>query len=170
MATTYTANLKLGKPAVSDTGWNVPLNANIDLLDAASPIAGLVVTTAEVPSTSLYVAVAAGSYRKGSGVLGAYAGTSSQLIGASVTKKLYLDSSGSLQVGSAFPTTGAYVPLATVVSGTSTITSITDNRVAACEVRASLASAANDGAAATAGVPIGGFYQDTTGIVRVRLS
>lgn len=170
MATTYTTNLKLGKPAISDTGWNVPLNANIDSLEAAAPLSGLVVTTAEVPSSSLYVSVAPGSYRKGSGSLGTYAGTGSQLIGNSVTRVLYLDSSSALHVGSSYPTSGAYVPLATVVTGNSTITSVTDNRVSACEIRANLVAAANDSAAASAGVSIGGMYQDTTGIVRVRLT
>ena len=30
MATTYTSNLKLGKPAVADTGWGTTLNATLD--------------------------------------------------------------------------------------------------------------------------------------------
>ena len=33
-----------------------------------------------------------------------------------------------------------------------------------------LVAAANDAAAAAAGVPVNGFYQDTTGYVRVRLT
>ena len=28
MSTTYTANTKLGQPALGDTGWSTPLNAN----------------------------------------------------------------------------------------------------------------------------------------------
>jgi hypothetical protein len=41
-------------------------------------------------------------------------------------------------------------------------------RIIADPIRASLTSAANDAAAATAGVPIGGFYH-ASGVVRVRL-
>ena len=54
---------------------------------------------------------------------------SSQAVTASTTKVLYLDltSSGALIVGSSYPTM-AHVRLATVVAGSSTITSITDNR------------------------------------------
>ncbi len=58
-----------------------------------------------------------------------YAGTASQAITLSTTKVLYLDgtSSWALVVGASYPTT-PHVKLATVVAGSSTITSITDNR------------------------------------------
>lgn len=170
MSTTYTPALSLGKPAMGDTAWNVPLNATIDALDALAPIGGLAVTPTEIPSTTLNVKVAAGNYRKSSGAVGSYAGTTSRAIAASSTKVLYLDSSGTLQVASAYPTSGAHVRLASIVTGTSSITSITDQRIAAVEIGSALAAAADDTAAATAGVPIGCFYQDTTGVVRVRLT
>lgn len=170
MATTVFPDTKLSKSALSDIDWDKPISSNAEILAGMASLSGLCVTSKEVPSTSLNVRVAAGSYRKGSGTKATYAGTTSQAITASTTKVLYLDSSGALQVGTSYPTSGAYTPLATVVAGSSTITSITDNRVSACEILASLASAANDTAAATAGVPIGGLYQDTTGVVRVRLA
>ncbi len=74
MSTTYTPNAKLGKPAVADRNWNVPLNANADLLDALAPVGGLCVSLAEVPSASLNVQVAAGSYQLQNGTVATYAG------------------------------------------------------------------------------------------------
>jgi hypothetical protein len=129
VSTTFTSNTKLQKPALGDTGWSTPLNANADTLDGLAPIGGLCVTLTEVPSASLNVKVAAGNYVQQDGTVATYAGTSSQAITASTTKVLYLDltASGALTVGSSYPAT-AHVRLATVVAGTSTITSVTDNR------------------------------------------
>jgi hypothetical protein len=129
LSTTYTSNAQLGQPAVGDTGWSAPLNANCTTLDGLTPVGGLCVTLTEVPSASLNVKVAAGNYVKQDGAVGTYAGTSSQAVTASTTKVLYLDltSSGALTVAASYPST-AHVRLATVVAGTSTITSITDNR------------------------------------------
>ena len=62
MSTTYTPNTKLGQPALGDTGWSTPLNANCTTLDGLSPIGGLCVTLHEVPSASLDVAVSAGNF------------------------------------------------------------------------------------------------------------
>jgi hypothetical protein len=129
MSTTYTSNAKLGKPALGDTGWSTPLNANCDTLDGLAPVGGLCVTLTEIPSASLNVKVAAGNYVQQDGTVGSYAGTSSQAITLSTTKVLYLDltASGALTVAASYPTT-AHVRLATVVAGSSTITSVTDNR------------------------------------------
>lgn len=131
MANTYTPNTQLAMPATGDRNWNVPVNANAQLLDALSPVGALAAITNEVPSSSLNARVAAGSYQKQDGTIGIYAGTSSQAIAASSTKVLYLDltAGGALVVAASYPTT-AHVRIATVVTGTSSITSITDNRVA----------------------------------------
>jgi hypothetical protein len=129
MATTYSINTKLGKPAVADRNWNVALNANADVLDALAPIGGLCVTTLEVPSASLSVQVAPGSFRKSDGTVETFAGASSFALGTSQSSALYLTENGALSVSTTgYPTT-ACVPLATVVTGPSAITSITDNRV-----------------------------------------
>jgi hypothetical protein len=124
MSTTYTANTKLAMPAIGDTGWAVPINGNCALLDALSPIGGLAVTATEVPSASLNVAVAAGTYIKQGGTIGTFAGAAS-----SSTRMLYLDltNSGVLVVATSYPTT-PHVRLATVVAAAGTISSITDNR------------------------------------------
>ena len=168
MATTYTPNAQLGQPALGDTGWATPLNANMTSLDDLNPVGDLCVTLHEVPSTTLNVAVSAGNYVKQDGSVGTYAGTASQAITASTTKVLYLDltSSGALVVGSSFPAT-AHVRLATVVAGTTTITSITDARQV-FDVCGSMLDGTNIALGTTTGTQIGtatgqkiGFYGTT---------
>ena len=113
MSTTYTPNTKLGQPALGDTGWSTPLNANCTTLDGLSPVGGLCVTTYEQPSASLNVAVAAGNYVKQDGTIATYAGAASQAVTASATNYLYLDltSSGALTVNTTgFPTTAHAAP------------------------------------------------------------
>jgi hypothetical protein len=129
MATSYTSNTKLGKPAVADRNWNVALNANADALDALSPVGGLCVTPTEIPSASLNVQVAAGKYQKGDGTVGTFTGAVSLALGASQTSSLYLTGSGALTVSTTgYPTT-SHIRLGTVITGSSTISSITDDRV-----------------------------------------
>ena len=130
MSNTYTPNTKMAMPAIGDTGWAVPVNGNCTLLDALAPVGGLAVTTTEVPSAVAQCRrwrPAPTSSRTGR--IGAFAGTSSQAIGASSTQVLYLDltNSGTLAVAVAYPTT-PHVRLATVVAGAGTISSVTDNR------------------------------------------
>jgi hypothetical protein len=128
MATIYTANLKLGKPAIADRNWNLPLNSNADQLDAMAPIAGLFVSSTELPSTSLNVRVASGGFVKSDASAGSFAGSSSYTLTANSTRYVYLDGAGNLTNGTAWPAT-SHVRLAIVVTGASTITSITDSRV-----------------------------------------
>jgi hypothetical protein len=128
MSTSYSSNLKLGTPAANDSGWSNTLDRNRGILDALTPIGALAVTTTEVPSASLNVAVSAGKFANATGTLVSYAGTASQAIATASTKYLYLDNGGTLQVASAFPAATAIVPLAVVVAGASTITSVTDAR------------------------------------------
>jgi hypothetical protein len=132
MANTYTPNVQLAMPAPGDRTWNMPVNGNAQVLDALAPVSALAVITTEVPSATLNVHVAAGSYIKQDGTIGVYAGCTSQAMTASTTNYLYLDltNSGALVVNtSGFPAT-AHVRLATVIAGTSSITSVADARVA----------------------------------------
>jgi hypothetical protein len=132
MANTYTSNVQLAMPATGDRTWNVPVNANAETLDALAPVGALAVVTTEVPSATLNVRVAAGNYLKQDGTIGAYAGSASQAMTASATNYLYLDltNSGTLAANTnGFPAT-AHVRLATVVAGASTVTRVTDARVA----------------------------------------
>ncbi|HKI21542.1 MAG TPA: hypothetical protein VKA15_26845 [Isosphaeraceae bacterium] len=105
------------------------MNSNCTTLDALAPVGSLAVIPTEFPSASLNVHVAAGQYVKQDGTIGTFAGASSQGITSNVTRVLYLDGTNSwvLTVNTAYPTT-PHVRLATVVTGSSTITSITDNR------------------------------------------
>jgi hypothetical protein len=129
MSTTYTANLKLGQPAVADRNWDQALNANAALLDALAPIGGLCVTPLEVPSVSLNVRVASGRYQKRDGTVGSFAGAASFALGPGQTSALYLTDSGVLTaLTNGYPTT-AHVRLATVVTGPATITNLSDDRV-----------------------------------------
>ncbi len=124
MSTTYSSNVGLGTPAANDSGWNAVLDANRALMD--SILGNLAVRPVQIPSTSLNVKVAAGVYQKNDGTVATYAGTASQAIAASSTKYLYLTEGGTLTVGSAWPSTGTYVVrLAVIITGISTITSIT---------------------------------------------
>jgi hypothetical protein len=132
MPNTYTSNVQLAMPAPGDRTWNVPVNGNAQILDALAPLGALAVVTAEIPSATLNVHVAAGSYLKQDGSSGSYIGSASQPMTASATNYLYLDltNSGALTVNTTgFPST-AHVRMAIVVAGGSNITSISDARIA----------------------------------------
>lgn len=129
MSTIYTNNAKLGKPSVADRNWNVPLNANADALDGLSPIGGLCVTTAEIPSTTLNVQIAPGRFQKRDGTVGGFAGSSLTTLPQNQTCSLYLDDAGALVASTTgYPAT-AHVRLATVATGPSTVVSLADDRV-----------------------------------------
>jgi hypothetical protein len=119
-------------PAPGDRTWNVPVNGNAQIVDAINAVGDLCVTTHEVPSASLLINVAGGLFLGASNQVNTYAGAISQPVTASATTSIYLTNAGVLS----FSTTGfpapptLYVPLAVVVAGVSTITSITDARVA----------------------------------------
>lgn len=129
MSTNFTPNAKLAMPAIGDTGWAVPLNANCAVLDALAPVGNLAVTTTEIPSASLDIAVAAGTYIKQDGSVGTFPGAAPQPVAASTTQVLYLDlaNAGALTVAAAYPAT-PHVRLATVIAGAASISSIVDNR------------------------------------------
>lgn len=155
MATTYTTNAHLGKPAVGDTGFSPIILGDFDALDAMSPIGGLVVVTKETPSTTLNVSVAAGNFIAQDGSVNAYAGTATQAIPTATTRKLFLDGTASwaLTVAASYPAT-PHVRLATVVAGATTITSVTDERMTAC-VAGSIADGVNWAFGTTTGTKIG---------------
>jgi hypothetical protein len=129
MSTSYTTNALLQKPARSDRNWDTPLSANFDAIDAMSAIGRLLVTPTEVPSTTLHVRVTSGTFRKSDGTLVSYGGTSSQALTGSATNYLYLTDAGVLTVNTTgFPAT-FHVRLATVVTTSSAVSTVTDSRV-----------------------------------------
>lgn len=127
MATTYTTNARLQKPAAADRLWDVPLNANADYLDGLAAVGGLAVTSLEVPSASLSCRIAAGAYLKANGTVGSYAGGSLALP-ANATSYIWLTDAGVLGSGSAWPTT-ANLPLAQVQTGPSAVLQVADARI-----------------------------------------
>ncbi len=128
MATTYTPNAGFQKPATSDRNWDVPINANADALDGLTAIGALAVTTTEYPSATLNVAIAAGNFIKSDGTIVNFMGASSYSIPSSSTVVFWLDDSGDLHSGSSFPTT-AHLRLAQVISASSSIDTIIDERI-----------------------------------------
>jgi hypothetical protein len=129
MSATYTSNVKLGEPAVGDTGWGVTLNNALSTLDALAPVGHLAVSTHEVPSASLQVDIAAGAYVKQDDSVGTFNATTVTL-GTNLTLNLYLDGTSGFALvtnQSSWPST-AHVRLAIVVAGGTTITSVTDAR------------------------------------------
>ena len=128
MATTYTANLQLQMPATSDRNWDVPINANAELIDGMTALGGLAVTTTETPSATLQVAVSPGKFINSSGVIINFSGASPFVVPASSTTYLWLTDVGVLTAGSAFPTS-VHLRLAEVVSGPASLVQVVDQRV-----------------------------------------
>jgi hypothetical protein len=121
---------------LSNTGWPTPdaddagsvykaaLAAFFAGLDASAAVGPLSVKA----TTGLGVAVAAGVMAKADDTLFTYAGGTLTL-GASATTHLWLTDAGVLASGASWPAAVAYVPLATVVTSGSAVTSVTDARV-----------------------------------------
>ena len=128
LATTYTTNLGLQKPAATDRHWDLPLNSNADFLDSLAPLAALAVTPTEYPSASLRVNVASGSFLAASGEVVAFGGLTNLTLSASSTQALWLSETGSIETGSSFPS-GRHVRLAVVSTSASAVTQVVDSRV-----------------------------------------
>jgi hypothetical protein len=128
VAITYTPNAQLQMPATSDRNWDVPINANAEILDGMTAIGGLAVTTTEIPSATLQVAVSPGNFINSSGVIVNYAGTSPFVVPPSSTVYLWLTGAGVLTSGASFPTS-VHLRLAQVVSGTTSLTQVVDERI-----------------------------------------
>ena len=147
MAITRTASLKLQKPAVADRNWGPALNGNADALDGLAPLSALAVTTAESPSATRGLAVAAGPYLKPDGTTGQYAGGATTAA-ASATSHVSLNpATGAIVVGASWPST-PHVRLAVVVADATTITSVADAR---CVLNVTLGSAVTLPAATATG-------------------
>ena len=129
MATTYTARAQLSKPGTGDTGWGPTIDGDLDQLDGVQAIGALAVTLHEVPSATLDVAVAAGTFISSTGAYVLFAGSASFAVTTAITNYLWLTDAGVLTKGTAWPAGGTkVVRLAVVVAGASTITSIADAR------------------------------------------
>ncbi len=133
MATTYTTNAALAKPAQNDRAWHVQLRDDLDQLDGLGAVGPLAVrptnpgATTRFPSTTLNVNVAAGSYQKADGTRADYAGASAQAMPDTATTRVWLTDAGVLTTGAGWPSTN-HVRLASVTCNATTITAIVDER------------------------------------------
>lgn len=128
MATTYTANALIRKPATADRNWDVAMNANFDQLDGVAAIGRLAVTTTEIPSTTLNIRVTSGNFVKSDGTVATYAGSAAYAVPPSTSLCFWLTDAGVLTASTAFPAT-AHVRLAQVSTGISSVQSVSDERV-----------------------------------------
>lgn len=128
MATAYSANARLQKPGTSDRQWDVPINANTDALDAMTAVGALVATTTETPSSTLQIRVAPGAFVLANGTVGTFAGAPAVTVAASATTYLWLDATGALATGPAFPAS-AHLRIARVVAGPAAVILVVDERV-----------------------------------------
>lgn len=129
MADTYTGNLGLTKPEPHTANWGLKLNADLDVIDGLGAIGPLGVQPTENPSTSLFVRVASGPYRKRDGTVVNYGGTTSVAVSASTSNFLYLTDAGVLTVNTTgFPAATDIVTLAVVSTDSVHVVSITDAR------------------------------------------
>ena len=128
MSTTYTSNARLQKPATSDRNWDVPINANTDVLDGMTAIGGLAVTTTETPGATLQVGISPGNFVKSDGTIVGFAGAPAFAVPASSTVYLWLTDVGVLTSGLSFPTT-AHMRLAHVVVGPTAVLQVVDERI-----------------------------------------
>jgi hypothetical protein len=125
----YTDRTVLPYPDRSDPDWNAAMEETLAALDAM--LGACAVVPAERPSTTLHYFVRGGPYATTTGAVGTLADSTVQTMPASATRYVYLNSSGVLTIGTAWPIAGAgrFAPLAIVTSGTATITGIVDCRM-----------------------------------------
>lgn len=128
VATTYSVNARLQKPATSDRNWDVPINANTDTLDGLTALGGLAVTITETPSTTLQVRLSPGNFIKSDGTVASCPGVPAFAIPASATTYLWLTDADVLASGPAFPAS-AHLRLAHAVGGPSSVVQVVDERV-----------------------------------------
>jgi hypothetical protein len=169
VAVTYTTYARLAKPGDLDPGWGTIHNANYDLIDSWAPVRVFACTVTETPSSTLRVQVRGGNYKR-VGVHQIFTASDVVLIlAANTTVKVYCTASG-ITSAAAYPDSASHVPIATVVTGGSAITSIVDDRcpylMTGFEITSGL-DYANDVAAAVGGVKIGELYH-SSGTVKIR--
>lgn len=143
MAVTITPDADLEIPGYGDRRWDLNMARNLARLEACRAIGGGAVTVPAAEraaagagdagltagSSTLHVRVAAMSYARGDGARVELAAVSALALPASATSYVYADqygSAGSSPVG--YP--AGSVPLATVATDASKVTSILDGRIA----------------------------------------
>ena len=136
MSTQFSTKVGLEYWQLGDRDWHTQYATTCQRLDALGAIGPLGVratdpgASAMLPSTSLKVNVAAGSFKASSGAVVSYAGTSSYVLSASTTTYLWLTEAGTLTTGASYPTGVNIVRLAHVTTDGSHVTAIVDDRLA----------------------------------------
>jgi hypothetical protein len=120
-------NTEIPYPAELEDNWYDEWETFITEMDRMAAIAKLGVFPVERPSTTLFVRVTPGTFISSSGAAIDYAGSASFAVAASSTLRIWLDDAGTLTSGASWPTT-PHVRLATVVTGTTSVTTVTDER------------------------------------------
>lgn len=143
MATQRTTKGSLEYWQRGDKDWHVPYQRSLQWLAGLAPVGGLAVSPASIDSAmasdDLNIRVGAGSYAGADGAVLTYAGTASYAIASSSTRRVYLDAAGTLADAASWPTAW-HVRLATVATGASAITTITDERIVCGRSGGSVAS------------------------------
>jgi hypothetical protein len=135
MSTQFSLNAGFPSFQLDDTNWHLPVQWLVTMLDGLAALGPLAVrATGYDPATglatTLSVTVAPGTWRKGDGTIGVYAGTGGapHALAASSSGVLYLTDAGVLTDAAALPS-GNVLPLCSYVTGATTIASLTDLRV-----------------------------------------
>jgi hypothetical protein len=132
MASTWTTAIGAEKPANGDDAgtWDVPVRAVFDLFDAQAAIFMFGVQVTEHPSASLNVRIQGGTYYSSNGSAVVVATNTSMALTTAATNYIFLTDGATTfsQNTTGFPANLNNVPIATVVCGATTITSITDSR------------------------------------------
>lgn len=131
MANSYATNTHIVKMETGFKNWGSIINANYELLDKLTPIAGCNVVPFDAPtSISRKVEVRPGSIvRTSDGAVVTYPGITLTLAASSVLSIYIRPSDGFTGVGTGGWPTFEHVPLAVVTTGPDTILSIVDARI-----------------------------------------
>ena len=134
VSTSYTAKAGFPIPQLNDLNWHLPIQSLIASLDSQAALGPFCVTASDpgtvsaLPSTTLGVSVGGGVFLNASGNLTSFTGGSTTL-SASTATKVWLDDSGILYTGTSYPSGTQILQLATVTTGTASVTAISDDRI-----------------------------------------
>lgn len=175
MPTQRTDRLALPYPEKYDANWHLLWRSAVEAVDGVAAAGGLAVTPASLdaatglPNTLTY-AVAPGSYRRPDRSVGTSPGTSVTgplTLPASALTYVWLDASGAVASGPAYPTTGPFVPLAAATTdGTKIVPPVADQRVAYDASAPALTAPASATAAGTYGATEQAMLQAVYDLVR----
>jgi hypothetical protein len=130
VSTTFTTNLGLGIPNTGDASYVSTFANDLNAIDSGV-LGAFGVSVTENPSATLNVRINGGTMIASTGSKILVSSIAAQAMTANSTNSIYVSDAGAISVStSGFPAIGTFhVPLATVVTGSSTVTSIVDARL-----------------------------------------